>query len=207
MYSPRKQDISLRAKTPSIQLDADIDLPLPPKVSPDGSGLIWTKDGRHHINFLRMRLELAHIQGKVFDLLYSTRSLKTKGTERQERVSRLEDMLDKWYGRVPTAFQIENVAATVNLGDLLQLTKMHHAYLLAEVMTHGLYSHNADWVQRISSVSRVAMRELAIVQDRHTKCLDEQHAPLPSGWAKCVEVSRGCMKLFQHCTPTESLLW
>lgn len=190
-----------------MQLDADIDLPLPPRISPDGAGLIWTRDGRTHLNFFRTRLELAHIQGKCYDLLFSNRALKVKGMERHERVARLQDMLDKWYDRIPMAFQMENVSVMVGHGELVQMTKMHHAYLLVEIMTHGVYSNNADWVQRISAMSKLAMKDFALSRDKYKPCQDDQHAPLPPGWTKCVEVTRACMKLFQYCTPTESLLW
>lgn len=89
------------------------------------------------------------------------------------------------------------------------MTKMHHAYLLAEVMTHGIYSHDADWVKRISSFSRAAIEELSITSRSFAteSCYRDQRPPLPGGWDKCVEIARGCMKLFQEAIPTECLIW
>ncbi|KAH7121423.1 fungal-specific transcription factor domain-containing protein [Dactylonectria macrodidyma] len=205
------KDISLRAYTPSTLFDDDIDIPLPALAPADSAGLIWTQNGQVHFNYHRRRVELAHIEGKVYDLLYSNRATKVKGAERQQRVARLQAMLDAWYERIPSVFHIENAASNVGPSQLVQLTKMHHAYLLAEVMIHGIYSHNADWVQRISSFSRSAMHSTEKIPQTHGNqtCYSnrQQSAPLPDGWSKCVEVSRGCMKLFQGATPTECLIW
>lgn len=92
----------------------------------------------------------------------------------------------------------------------MQMTKMHHAFLLTEVMIHGIYSHNAEWVKRISSFSRATITSVGNLENRGFdgagKCQD-QAAPLPEGWNHCVDVSRGCMKLFQEATPTECLIW
>ncbi|KAF7551853.1 hypothetical protein G7Z17_g4695 [Cylindrodendrum hubeiense] len=204
------KDISLRAYTPSSLFDDDIDIPLPAMAPTDDTGFIWTQNGQAHFNYHRRRVELAHIEGKVYDLLYSNRATKIKGLERQQRVARLQAMLEKWYERIPPVFQIEQVAANVGPSQLVQLTKMHHAFLLAEVMTHGIYSHNADWVNRISSFSRSAIRSMALVPNKfkNPTCISnkDQSAPLPEGWNKCVEISRGCMNLFQGATPTECLV-
>ncbi|KAF7561067.1 hypothetical protein G7046_g3059 [Stylonectria norvegica] len=202
------KDISLRARTPSAQLDDDIDVPLPTMNPEDGVGMVMTRDGLTEFNYHRMRVELSHIEGQVYDLLYSNRAGKVKGQERQRRVDRLQAMLDQWYRRVPTVFQIEHVASTVGPSELLQITKMHHAFLLAEVMTHGIYSRNADWVARISSFSRAAIDDMGHGLNTYgAGCQLSQPAPLPAGWEKCVNISRGCMKLFQEAIPTECLIW
>ncbi|KAF5667353.1 transcriptional regulator [Fusarium denticulatum] len=203
------KDICLRAQTPSCQFDEDIDISLPVLAPPDSVGLIWTQNGQVHFNYHRRRVELAYIQGKVYDLLYSNRSSKVTAQERQRRVSRLQCMLDQWYERIPNVFHIEHVAATVGPSQLVQMTKMHHAFLLTEVMIHGIYSHNAEWVKRISSFSRATITCVGNLENRGFgagKCQD-QAPPLPEGWNHCVDVSRGCMKLFQEATPTECLIW
>ncbi|KAF5650099.1 transcriptional regulator [Fusarium tjaetaba] len=203
------KDICLRAQTPSCQFDEDIDISLPALAPPDSVGLIWTQNGQVHFNYHRRRVELAYIQGKVYDLLYSNRSSKVTAQERQRRVTRLQSMLDQWYERIPNVFHIEHVAATVGPSQLVQMTKMHHAFLLTEVMNHGIYSHNAEWVKRISSFSRATITSVGNLENRGFdgagKCQD-QAPPLPEGWNHCVDVSRGCMKLFQEATPTECLI-
>ncbi|KAM5353584.1 hypothetical protein ACJ41O_000234 [Fusarium nematophilum] len=204
------KDISLRANTPSSQFDDDVDIALPTLAPTDSAGLIWTQNGQVHFNYHRRRVELAHIQGKIYDLLYSNRASKVRGQERQRRVVRLQSMLDQWYDRIPAVFHIEHVASTVGPSQLVQMTKMHHAFLLAEVMTHGIYSHSADWVMRISSISRAAISNMKNPPDGFgsANCNGEKAPPpLPEGWSRCVEISRGCMKLFQESSPTECLVW
>ncbi|RGP72147.1 hypothetical protein FLONG3_6870 [Fusarium longipes] len=195
------KDIGLRANTPSCQNDDDIDIALPTLAPLDSAGLIWTQNGQVHFNYHRRRVELAYIEGKVYDLLHSNRASRITPQERQRRVERLQSMIDQWYERIPQAFHIENVAATVGPSQLVQMTKMHHAFLLTEVMIHGIYSYNKDWQRRISSFGR----ETISGGDQNGG--KKEQAPLPEGWNQCVDVSRGCMKLFQEATPTECLVW
>lgn len=207
------QDISLRALTPSSQFDDDIDIALPTLTPSDGVGLIWTQDGQTHFNYYRRRVELAHIEGKIYDLLYSNRASKITGLERQRRVTRLQAMLDQWYERIPTVFHMENVVSAVSPISLIGLTKMHHAFLLAEVMTHGIYSHNVDWVRRISSFSHTSIECLSQslgnkgIETETSGYIRHQSPPLSEGWSKCVDISRNCMRLFQNVPPTECLIW
>ncbi|KAM0231905.1 hypothetical protein ACHAPO_008203 [Fusarium lateritium] len=195
------KDIGLRGNTPSYQNDEDIDIPLPTIAPADSAGLIWTQNGQVHFNYHRRRVELAYIEGKVYDLLHSNRASRITPQERQRRVAHLQSMLDQWYERIPQAFHIEHVAATVGPSQLVQMTKMHHAFLLTEVMIHGIYSYNKDWQKRISSFGRDTISE----GDQNGA--NKEQAPLPEGWNQCVDVSRGCMKLFQEATPTECLVW
>lgn len=204
------KDIALRTKVSPLQLDNDIDIPLPSINTPDGAGIIWTSDGRTQFNVFRMRLDLSHIQGKIYDLLYSNRSLKVQGKERQRRVNSMQAMLTQWLNRIPMPFRIEHVATTVNEAELLQMVKLHHAYLHAVVHTHGIYSKDAEWMNRISSLSRASIEDYArTVQGPMvgTCSSDTQNPPLDEGWKYCVEISRGCMKLFQDATPTECMIW
>lgn len=156
-----------------------------------------------------MRLDLSHIQGKVYDLLYSNRSLRIPPAERKRRVSQLSTMLSQWYERIPTAFRIEHVSATVGDTELVQMVKLHHAYLHALVHVHGVYSHQAEWIGLLGSLSRAAIEQFAVtMQGPSSTCGNEQQSPPEGkGWEECVEVARGCMKLFQDTTPTECLIW
>ncbi|KAJ6437292.1 hypothetical protein O9K51_10266 [Purpureocillium lavendulum] len=200
------KDISLRITAPSIQSDADIDVPLPSLTVSDGIGLIWTQDGSAHFNYHRLRVDLAHIEGQIYDQLCSNRASRVPPEERKRRVCRLQIQLNRWYERVPLPFQIEHAASNLAPTELVIVTKMHHAYLLATVMTHGLYSHNAEWLKLISSRNQGAIEDLAQAMD---SCATKtpQGPPFPGGWSRCVELSRGCMELFEKSTLTECLVW
>ncbi|ODA78239.1 hypothetical protein RJ55_05620 [Drechmeria coniospora] len=207
----RLEDISLRIKAPSVQMDADIDVPLPSLTVSDGAGLLWTPDGLTHINFHRLRVDLAHVEGQVYDQLYSNRSTKAPPDERRRRAADLQRQLEHWYRRIPTAFRVEHVASTLKPCEVIMMTKMHYAYLLATLNTHGLHGNNADWFARCASPDADELRAFVRAMDAHTSA-----APLPGddadprfvgAWSHCVELSRACMKLFEQSPPTECLVW
>ncbi|OLN86340.1 putative transcriptional regulatory protein C530.05-like protein 15 [Colletotrichum chlorophyti] len=197
------KDISLKAKTPSFQLDADIDLPLPEADPEDGAGVMYAKNGRK-FNFFRARVELSHIAGKVYDLLYSTRARKVSKHEAQLRVVRLEEMLEKWKRNVPFEFQLSAVAQHIDTQPAVHMLLLHHHYFVAMVMTHGIYSHDAEWVKSISLVSQMAVRG---VNASSVSPGSPEDLPLPVGWRKCVELSRGCMKLFAESAKSDCAVW
>lgn len=177
-------------------------------VQSDGTGLIKAKDGHSQLNFLRLRLDLAHIEGKIYDLLYSCGSNKVQGAERQRRIVNLQAMLDRWNAQIPPAFKIDKVSITVSDEKIIEITKLYHTYLLCITSTHGVYSNQADWMRRVSSLSRVAIQDFATALQgpRVATCMN-QDPPLAGGWNHCVEISRASMKLFQYTRPTGSLIW
>ncbi|OHF01507.1 fungal specific transcription factor domain-containing protein [Colletotrichum orchidophilum] len=196
------KDISLKAKTPSFQLDADIDLPLPELDPDDGAGIMAASNGSK-FNFFRARVELSHIAGKVYDLLYSTRARKVAKGEAQLRVTRLGEMVDTWRRNVPSEFQLESLLENVEPLPAVHLSLLYHNYFVITVMTHGIYSHDADWVQRISSFSRATIQALEGLGSPFSRPIGS----LPTGWASCVELSRSCMKLFVESPKTDCSIW
>ncbi|KAF7536246.1 hypothetical protein G7Z17_g13074 [Cylindrodendrum hubeiense] len=89
------KDMGFKAKVPSMLSDADINIPMDPCIS-NKTGIIFTEDGDSQLNIFRQRIELAQIEGKVYDLLYSSRSIKLETSERKKRVESLQKMLDDW---------------------------------------------------------------------------------------------------------------
>ncbi|KAJ5611403.1 hypothetical protein N7510_008122 [Penicillium lagena] len=201
------KEISIRVKTPSIQSDNDIDLPLPPLTSPDGAGVICTRDGHSRTNVFLLRVQLAHIHGKIYDLLYSNRASAVDRLERRRRIIQLQAKLEYWYESIPLAFRIENLSSTACGEGLVQMTKIYHGFLLAEVMAHGFYSRDADWLKRISAVSTISMNDVTLTQNHFGTARSNtvEEPPSPLGWDKLVQISRGCMKLFHVATQIECL--
>jgi hypothetical protein len=169
----------------------------------DGAGMLYTIDGSVKLNHFLMRVELSHIEGKVYDLLYSTRSKKVTPQERLLRVQRLESILSQWRAKIPGQFQLDLVSQTVPASAMIHMTMLFHCYLTSLVMVHGIYSHDADWVQRISTYGRVTIGDC----DDTTGSCQRQLPPLPSGWQKCVETSRACMRLFGDAPQTDCTIW
>ncbi|KAK1971610.1 fungal-specific transcription factor domain-containing protein [Colletotrichum sublineola] len=200
------KDISLRSKTPSFQLDADIDLALPEAWPDDGAGIMAAKNGSK-FNVFRARAELSHIAGKVYDLLYSTRSRKVSKQELESRMARLEGMLEKWKSNIPSEFGMESMLNHVEALAAVHMSLLYHNYFVVTIMTHGIYVHDAEWVQKIDSYSRTVMREVDEATTTTTTGRSEIRATLPDKWTKCVELSRGCMKLFNESPKTDCSIW
>jgi hypothetical protein len=192
-----------------MQSDNDIDLPLPPISPPDGLGLIWALDGRNVMNFFRLRIELAHIQGNVYDLLYSNRAARIDEPERHRRTTQVQAKLNRWYERIPTVFRIERVSSNVGPVELIQITKMHHGHLIAKVMAQGFYSQDADWIKGTGSPSTITMDDLVLTQYQFgaARGNTNQAPPSPSGWEELVQISRGCMELFHTANQLDDLVW
>ncbi|EFY86419.1 fungal specific transcription factor domain protein [Metarhizium acridum CQMa 102] len=203
------KDISLRIQVPSVQLDSDIDIDVPPAKSTDDIGVFWTKDRQTYFNYHRSMVHLAQIQGRVYDWLHSNSSAKMSRQARQQRVQQLDRMITHWYSTIPAAFNIDNLDASIGEYAVIHMTKMYHVYLLVLVMTYGIYSQDSNWVQAIRSGDRNAIRNLALGTERHDSdaASQKQVRLLPGSWHKVVQVSRGCLRLFDQCIPTECLIW
>ncbi|CAH0022884.1 unnamed protein product [Clonostachys rhizophaga] len=205
------KDISMRMQMPSVQVDQDIDVSLPP-MNPIGvdndAGLIWTRDRTTPFNLFRMRLDLAHIQGKLYDLIYSNRSLKINAIERHARVESLQKLLTAWMARIPAAFHIEHVAATVGEIEVTHMVKFYHSYLTTITFLHGIYSQQAEWVKRVGPQARYAIQDYTLAMSGHAAdCLSEYlDPPAEKYWYHCVDISRFALKLFQEVEQTDWLV-
>lgn len=166
------RDICLRHHTPSVQDDADIDLDLPVERPPDGAGNVYTKDGKFLINFFRLRLRLAYIQGRVYTMLFSSRASKITPHERQARVALLHNQLEHWRLTVPSELHADVITEHASRPAFLWLCMMHFSYLGCLVMIHGMWSHDAEWRKRL--IATPPGREVVGAVDR-----SRQPPPLP----------------------------
>lgn len=174
----------------------------------DGCGIIYTQDGRTELNIFRSRLDLAHIEGKIYDFLFANRSLSADQSERKRRICCLLAMLNHWHARLPMAFRVENASATLLELELVEVAKLHHAHLFALVQIHGIYGDVFKWLGKAGSLNSVAMQDLLTAMECPTRHWSTRSASSPVlGWDQCLELSRGCMKLFQDVTLTEEVMW
>ncbi|KIX02995.1 uncharacterized protein Z518_06545 [Rhinocladiella mackenziei CBS 650.93] len=113
------KDLSMRSKQPSIQVDDDVnlDLPWPIEVqhdeersginrTDDTAGCIITTDGISKMNYLVARIQLAAIEGGVYDYVYSTRSRKRSAEERSRARQSVAHALEMWKASIPSEFDI-----------------------------------------------------------------------------------------------------
>ncbi|XDG04629.1 hypothetical protein ABKA04_004244 [Annulohypoxylon sp. FPYF3050] len=159
------KDISLRSKIPSVQDDSDVDLELPGTELGDDGNYLSSIDGRTQLNYLRVRVQLAYLEGKVYDDLLSNRSMKVSSETRQGRVAHLFRLLDQWLQKIPGPLRLENITKTVNKAPLTHMILLYHTYLMCYTTLNGLYSLASPWIRSINGFTAAVLEHF----DFHTQ--------------------------------------
>lgn len=197
------KDTSLRMQEPSLQADASNDIDLPPTEPADGcSGVITSRDGAARLGFFRCRVQLAILQGKVYDWLYSVSADRLTPAAREQHVATLEQMLDAWKRSIPREFRADAVPQTCQPGVVRYMAVLHCAHLHCLASINRANSHNPQWVQRVQRYSVLALA------DPSADAPQAPLPPLPGSWATMVRSARDCMKLLERVPGDDvSLIW
>ncbi|KAI1121204.1 fungal-specific transcription factor domain-containing protein [Nemania abortiva] len=188
------RDISLQSKLAPIQLDNDVDIDLPPlRAEGDLTGFIFADGGHTKINFFRARVELASIQGMVYECVYSAAAQSLSKEETTENAVSVLQILDKWGSKIPHEFQ----AATLSQSGFPGLSRyfciLYSTHLSCRaLLTFGSASdsyHYSEWMRRLQDYGVKAAAGLAV-----------QQAPIPLGWQALAKASREYMRLFTTVT-------
>lgn len=198
------KDVSLRGRIPSIQNDEDVDLDLPGTELGDEDNYLSTVNGCSGFNYLRARVQLAYIEGKVYDYLLSNRSMKLSREAREERVSHLTRLLDQWLQAMPASLQLERITQTLETAPLTHVVFLYHTYLMCSTSLLGLYSYEAPWIKAISKSSSEALHHF---DNQAHVCMRNHHPVRPGSWALCVSTSRECLKLLDTESYSGCNLW
>lgn len=183
------KDLSLRAQQPSVQLDDDIDVELPsslPVANDDNdstAGIIITTDGNARMNYFLARIQLANIEGRVYDCLYSTRAVNRSLEERESAKESIVSALDEWRAFIPPEFSPSIVTCSTrnkpaNSGFFCVL---HSTSLQCMALVYRAHAWDGQWVRSLRSHSR----GLQILQ-------------LPPYWEIIVHQARSYMLLFRR---------
>ncbi|KAI1773580.1 hypothetical protein F4818DRAFT_116558 [Hypoxylon cercidicola] len=194
------KDVSLRGRIPSIQNDQDVDLDLPGAEGDEYRSI----DGCSHFNYLRTRVQLAYIEGKVYDYLLSNRSTKLTREAREERVLHLSALLDRWLQAIPASLRLERITQTLEKAPLTHVIYLYHTYLTCSTTLLGLYSFEAPWIQLINKSSSEALHSF---DNQVHICMKNQYPTIPNLWATCVGMSRQCLKIFETESYSGCNLW
>lgn len=133
--------LSMYARQPSLLLDDDIDLDLPSTGTTSynidketalehvglESGVVYTIDGTARMNFLLARIQLAVVEGGVYDFLYSVRSQKRSPEERARALISIDHALELWQAAIPPEFSARACTSTVSLDVVLLFHELHAA--------------------------------------------------------------------------------
>jgi hypothetical protein len=107
------KDISLRTGNPPAQNDGDMDIDLPAETI--GLNNVHLCD---NVNFLNLRIGLAIIQGRIYQNLFSTKSLRKSDIERSLAATELDAILKAWKRGIPIEFTSENGDSALRALDL-----------------------------------------------------------------------------------------
>lgn len=189
------KSLSLRANQPSVQLDDDIDVDLPSS-SPDfdgdeggSGGTVVSTNGKARMNFLLARVQLANIEGGVYDCLYSTRAANRSREERSVARQSIVKALEDWHASIPPEFRAAAVSANTRNNPACSslFCVMHSTSLQCITLVNHANAWDQQWITGLQNYSR-----------------GFQALELPSGWQNLVGQARGYMILFREAWSSDA---
>jgi len=182
------RDISMRIKQAPLQQDNDIDLDLPPEEpDEDEAGFVVSADGCFRLNFFRARVQLARIQGSLYDCLYSVRALTIPET-RADNMTQIRHMLDDWKFHVPQSFSPNALSQACSASMLRYFGILYGTRLSCMSLVSLAHSWDAGWMEKLQDYGYRAATGNAAMPVPLV-------APLPEGWETLVNESREFMIL------------
>ncbi|KAH7007532.1 hypothetical protein EDB80DRAFT_645900 [Ilyonectria destructans] len=152
------------------------------------------------VHLLQLRFNLALVQGKVYDLVYSVRASRLSSNQKKAATERLDRMLDQWYSSVPGCFTFDK-AAGLDPMKRRHCISLHMAFYQCLFSSHRVNAHDSSWVKRLTEFSDALGREGEIAET-------SQPAPalLPSNWSNLVTAARSCLALSDLIDERDSAL-
>lgn len=188
-----EREITFRLREPYLQQDHDMDVDLPEFTTiNDKGGIVLANDGTTWVNFLLCRIDLARIQAKLYDSMYSVRAANFSVEQRAVEEVVVDSMLRDWKRSIPPQFQPDMVSGNLFPASARYLTMLHFIYYGCLYQAHRVYVHDSEWVRRITDYSDRYALGYAIA-----RIPGGFESPLPSTWLEDVESARECMRLFR----------
>ncbi|KAL4967485.1 transcription factor domain-containing protein [Aspergillus stella-maris] len=179
------RDISMRTGQPSVQLQTDIDIDLPALDPEDGAGVLLAADGSSRFGFFRARVQLANIQGKVYEAMYSVRAHSQEVHARTQNLAELYNVLDDWVSQIPEQFRPAAVLRTCGPDSLRAFGILYSTHLSCRALICRAHAMERPWLQSLQEFGGKSL------QRRIT-----EPVVLPQGWTVLVNESREYMRLF-----------
>ncbi|PNP81159.1 hypothetical protein FNYG_05626 [Fusarium nygamai] len=201
------KDIALRAKAPYTQFDAETDLELPEQRGDDDMGILESCTGKIRFNDLRARSELAIIQGKVHNFLYSRTAQRLSQEQRAETKVRIEQLLSNWRSALPLELLLsDKLFQDFSTISVHLVMNMYNRYLECLYRIHGTFAFEETWIER----SRCYLSPAVIPTGDDGidgRINQKEISPLPGAWAECVEHSRLGLEMSAFGRETEYSTW
>lgn len=180
------QEICSRTHQPPILRDEDIDVDIPSDL--DGPGFVHTVDTSYEDNFFffRSRVQIAQIQARTYDCLFSVRAKKRDPAETAAMTKQIRMSLQAWRASIPPSFSPTNLASRGQTSVVPRFCLM-------------LYSANLKCLAHLSRVSAMEWHwidQLLTYVRRVAAGLPGIPPPAPLGWNGLIEEFRQFMPLF-----------
>jgi hypothetical protein len=187
------KDLSMRSKQPSIQIDEDVNLELPSSTvlqydenTDNVMGVVTTADGTVKMNYLTARVQLAAVEGGVYDYIYSTRSRKHSLEERSLALQSVTSALEQWKASIPSEFSTSASSRRVAPGMLRFLVALHSTSLACTTLINQAHAWDVEWIASIRRYGRQGIEPL-----------------LPPKWEVLVGEARDLLVLFAALGETD----
>ncbi|KAJ0413986.1 fungal-specific transcription factor domain-containing protein [Aspergillus carlsbadensis] len=183
------RDISMRTGQPPIQLESDMDIELPSLEPEDGAGLVFAAadDSSSSFNFFRARVQLASIQGRVYESMYSVRAQSLTVPHRNANLAALRNMLDDWVLQIPVQFRPDAVLRTCDPDLLRSFGILYSTHLSCRALVCRAHAMETPWLQSLQDFGGKSLQQRRVI---------EPALLLPQGWHALVDESREYMSLF-----------
>jgi hypothetical protein len=181
--------------TPSLQTDSDIDIELPGSGGDDSTGLLYSVDGRSQLHLFRLKVQLAYLEGKIYDMLLSNRSRKLTPEARQQAVTHISQLLERWKQSIPGPLQLENMSGNLLSGPLVHMTVVYQTYLMCLTMTHGLYANDSPWLNALGGLGSDLLRTF---NPQGRMSMEGTASSTQVAWERCVGTSRAILNILSY---------
>ena len=202
--------INLRAGEPYSLQDHDIAIdPLvvdQPSHYTRHSVLDHAEDGEDS-RFFALRMQLAQVEGRIYDRIYSVRAHAFTGSQVHENADALRYALSKWQDSIPELYRCSSLTEKTPAVVLKQSSALHQAYFLCVFMMHKVHAKAAQWMQRLVEFSGQYEDE-GMLMKQITAPPTKNKNILPLFWSDIVETARMSLRLAQMYSDLDSAaLW
>lgn len=180
------KDLCLRSGRPPAQDDDDMNVELPDLDPADGIGNIPLADGKGKMNLFRVMCELAIVESKVYNRLYSTKATKQSDGEILNTIGELDKELEDWKDRIPIDFRPEREIKASHTPLILHIVMLHFNYYNCLTTIHRMSIHHGYWTSRLSNYA---------IQGLNARPLNPR---IFSSAALCVSAARASISLLKY---------
>ncbi|KAM0268763.1 hypothetical protein ACHAPA_004688 [Fusarium lateritium] len=185
------RDIAMRMRLPPLQNERDISIDWPSASPGDEAGMIYTSDGTFSFNFFLSRVQLAHIQGQIYEATQAPFSPASDVHVRLEKVAQVHRMLDNWYASIPPPFLPDAIVQAREVSIYRPLGVLYASHLACRSLLCKTHAMEWQWLSSLQDFGRKAAD--GIVTSPH----------LPVGWTELVYESRQYINLFASIEPKD----